>query len=140
MKQYLDLVQHVMDNGCQKEIEPEQVQKCFRLSNALWLKRRFSNGNLRNYTSNLLWATVVLKGDTNIKYLQENGVKIWDAWANTNGVRSCLRSSVAQLEQWRNRSNRLITELKRTQTVAEWLFLLGTHLYFQTIQNHLRKM
>jgi thymidylate synthase len=27
MKQYLDLVQHVMDNGCQKEIEPEQVQK-----------------------------------------------------------------------------------------------------------------
>jgi hypothetical protein len=33
MKQYLDLVQHVMDNGCQKEIE--QVQKCFRLSNAL---------------------------------------------------------------------------------------------------------
>jgi thymidylate synthase len=34
MKQYLDLVQHVMDNGCQKEIEREQVQKCFRLSNA----------------------------------------------------------------------------------------------------------
>jgi hypothetical protein len=32
MKQYLDLVQHVMDNA---EIEPEQVQKCFRLSNAL---------------------------------------------------------------------------------------------------------
>jgi thymidylate synthase len=29
MKQYLDLVQHVMDNGCQKEIEPEQVQKVF---------------------------------------------------------------------------------------------------------------
>jgi thymidylate synthase len=28
---------------------------------------------------------MVLKGDTNIKYLQENGVKIWDAWANTNG-------------------------------------------------------
>jgi hypothetical protein len=44
MKQYLDLVQHVMDNGCQKKIEPEQVQKCFRLSNAR-LKRRFSNGN-----------------------------------------------------------------------------------------------
>jgi thymidylate synthase len=30
MKQYLDLVQHVMDNGCQKEIEREQEQKCFR--------------------------------------------------------------------------------------------------------------
>jgi thymidylate synthase len=28
---------------------------------------------------------LVLKGDTNIKYLQENGVKIWDAWADTNG-------------------------------------------------------
>jgi thymidylate synthase len=34
MKQYLDLVQHVMDNGCQKEIEPT-TKKCFRLSNAL---------------------------------------------------------------------------------------------------------
>jgi thymidylate synthase len=60
MKQYLDLVQHVMDNGCQKEIEPEQVQKCFRLSNALWLKRRFSNGNtkklhFKSIVYELLW-------------------------------------------------------------------------------------
>jgi thymidylate synthase len=47
----------------------------------------------------IVYELLVLKGDTNIKYLQENGVKIWDAWADTNGVRSCLRSSVAQLEQ-----------------------------------------
>jgi thymidylate synthase len=47
----------------------------------------------------IVYELLVLKGDTNIKYLQENGVKIWDAWANTNGDGSCLRSSVAQLEQ-----------------------------------------
>jgi thymidylate synthase len=34
MKQYLDLVQHVMDNGCQKETEREQEPKCFRSSDA----------------------------------------------------------------------------------------------------------
>jgi thymidylate synthase len=62
---------------------------------------------------------MVLKGDTNIKYLQENGVKIWDAWANTNG-------EPVYGHQWRNWNSEeidqitdLITELKRTQTVAE---------------------
>jgi thymidylate synthase len=60
---------------------------------------------------------LVLKGDTNIKYLQENGVKIWDAWADTNGELGPVYH-----HQWNEEIDQitdLITELKRTQTVAE---------------------
>jgi thymidylate synthase len=75
MKQYLDLVQHVMDNGCQKEIEPEQVQKCFRHQMRFDLSEGFpmvttKKLHFKSIVYELLWF---LKGDTNIKYLQENG-------------------------------------------------------------------
>jgi thymidylate synthase len=66
----------------------------------------------------IVYELLVLKS-TNIKYLQENGVKIWDAWANGE-------LGPVYGHQWRNWNSEeidqitdLITELKRTQTVAE---------------------
>ena len=46
-----------------------------------------------------------LKGDTNIKYLQDNGVRIWNEWADEKEISPGIRTSMAQLEQRRYRSN-----------------------------------
>lgn len=88
MKQYLDLMQHVLDNGSGKEdrtgtgtLSVFGYQMRFDLSAgfpALTTKKV----HLRSIIHELLWF---LKGDTNIKYLNDNGVSIWDEWADENG-------------------------------------------------------
>ena len=88
MKQYLDLMQHVLDNGIRKEdrtgtgtLSVFAYQMRFDLSAgfpALTTKKV----HLRSIIHELLWF---LKGDTNIKYLHDNGVSIWDEWADENG-------------------------------------------------------
>ncbi len=88
MRQYLDLMQHVMDKGIRKEdrtgtgtLSVFGYQMRFDLSAgfpALTTKKL----HLRSIIHELLWF---LKGDTNIKYLHDNGVSIWDEWADENG-------------------------------------------------------
>jgi thymidylate synthase len=88
MQQYLDLLQDILDNGVRKGdrtktgmIELFGPQMSFDLSAGFPLvttKKMF----LKGITHELLWF---LKGDTNVKYLQDNGVKIWDAWVDENG-------------------------------------------------------
>ncbi|MEN8763285.1 MAG: thymidylate synthase [Thiogranum sp.] len=88
MKQYLDLMQHVLDNGIAKEdrtgtgtLSVFGYQMRFDLGAgfpALTTKKV----HLRSIIHELLWF---LKGDTNIGYLRENGVSIWDEWADENG-------------------------------------------------------
>jgi len=88
VKQYLDLMQHVLDNGSGKEdrtgtgtLSVFGYQMRFDLSAgfpALTTKKV----HLRSIIHELLWF---LKGDTNIKYLNDNGVSIWDEWADENG-------------------------------------------------------
>jgi thymidylate synthase len=88
MRAYLDLLNHILENGNVKEdrtgIGTKSVfghQMRFDLGDGFPLLTT-KKLHLKSIIYELLWF---LRGDTNIKYLNENGVKIWDGWADENG-------------------------------------------------------
>lgn len=88
MKQYLDLMRHVRDNGTRKSdrtgtgtLSVFGYQMRFDLNEGFPLITT-KKCHLRSIIHELLWF---LKGDTNIAYLKENGVRIWDQWVDENG-------------------------------------------------------
>lgn len=88
MKQYLDLLQHVLDNGTQKEDRTGTgTRSVFGYQMRFDLSKGFpvlttKKLHLRSIIHELLWF---IAGDTNVKYLNDNGVSIWDEWADENG-------------------------------------------------------
>jgi thymidylate synthase len=88
MRQYLDLLQHVLDHGEERSdrtgtgtrsVFGHQVRYDLREGFPCLTTKKL---HLRSIIHELLWF---LKGDTNIAYLKENGVRIWDEWADENG-------------------------------------------------------
>ena len=130
MKQYLDLVKHVLEEG---ELKADRTGTGTKSVFGYQMRFDLSEGfpmvttkklHLKSIIHELLWF---LKGDTNIKYLKDNGVNIWNAWADSNGDLGPVYGF-----QWRNWNNdgidqisNLINDLKnnpssRRHLISAW--------------------
>jgi thymidylate synthase len=116
MQQYLSMMRHIRDNGARKEdrtgtgtLSVFGHQMRFNLSDGFPLVTT-KKLHLKSIVHELLWF---LSGDSNIRYLQDNGVSIWNEWADENGDLGPVYGV-----QWRNWKNEIGESVDQIQDVV----------------------
>jgi len=120
MKQYLDLLQHILDAGALKDDRTGTGTKSvFGYQMRFDLQEGFpvlttKKLHLRSIIYELLWF---LKGETNIKYLHDNKVTIWDEWADENGDLGPVYGK--QWRSWQTADGRTIDQISELITMIQ---------------------